>query len=117
MAFYPGANPDPERLEPHIHYALEPAVALEPVSSTYREIVYKEVNTEGNVEAEFAADYLTRNHPGFRPSSFHQATPLYRLTLCERGCEATEDNTVFLTLAHIVLRSYNQYNRLECICL
>jgi hypothetical protein len=98
MAFYPGFQPSPHSVYPHIHYTLVPDLSLEPVSVQLRKVLYE--NTQPTFPE--ASSCVHDNHPAWGGDTFHQATPLYRLTLCDRGCVADKHNTVFVALNHIV---------------
>jgi hypothetical protein len=97
--FYPGPSPSPANTFPNYHYSLgapEHLVPLRtPVQKTYKEYALGPIS-----ENSFARNCIHRNHPNLG-SMLHQATPLYRLTLCERGkCEPDVHNTVYIAVNH-----------------
>lgn len=104
-AFYPGARRNPTALYPSISYSVAPAQLMVVDNTTLRAIDYAHVDTGG-----FAAKCVARAHK-WDPSANHQASPLYRFTLCERGCTAHEGNTVNVAVAHAKLRG-RQYMKL-----
>ena len=84
------------QLEPYISYKLAPTSLLQPTSSDRWQITYSEIEDTFGTQ-----DCIARLHSDVSSGSIHQATPLYRLTLCDRGCEATEHNTVYIALAQV----------------
>ncbi|OCF44576.1 hypothetical protein I317_01649 [Kwoniella heveanensis CBS 569] len=96
MPFYPQAVPDSTSLFPHIHYHLLPDIVLEPVEVKPRQVIYSQVPSDSDLSSCIAKHYpkYATNH------KIHQASPLYRLTLCNRGCLATDQNTVNIALSH-----------------
>ncbi|WVF67412.1 hypothetical protein IAT40_002168 [Kwoniella sp. CBS 6097] len=96
MPFYPQAVPDGTSLFPHVHYHLLPDIVLEPVEVKPRQVVYDQVPLNSDLSS-----CVAKHHPKYAKNhKIHQASPLYRLTLCDRGCLATDQNTVNIALSH-----------------
>ncbi|WWC73890.1 uncharacterized protein I206_107862 [Kwoniella pini CBS 10737] len=104
MPFYPGALPDGESLVPHIHYMVKSALSLEPIKTTPSRVIYKDVDLSNSNSKSCIGNAHSKSF------KIHQATPLYRLTLCERGCIVTKQNTINIALSHTQSPS-RQYGR------
>ncbi|WVQ66252.1 uncharacterized protein L199_004431 [Kwoniella botswanensis] len=94
MPFYPGALPDGETAIPHIHYTVKSALSLRPIEITPTRAIYQDVDLGQST----TKSCIGTAH--FKSFKIHQASPLYRLTLCDRGCIVTEQNTVNIALSH-----------------
>ncbi|WVW87136.1 hypothetical protein I302_109193 [Kwoniella bestiolae CBS 10118] len=94
MPFYPGALPDGETVVPHIHYTVKSALSLRPIELTPTRAIYKDVDLSSSDTKSCIGTAHSRSF------KIHQASPLYRLTLCDRGCIVTEQNTVNIALSH-----------------
>ncbi|WRT69889.1 uncharacterized protein IL334_006880 [Kwoniella shivajii] len=94
MPFYPGALPDGETVFPHIHYTVKSALSLRPTHVTPTRAIYEDVDMD---TVDTRACIGSAHAKSFK---VHQASPLYRLTLCDRGCVVTSQNTVNIALSH-----------------
>lgn len=81
---------------------MAPTEVLEPVTRGLRHITYATVPERSDLI--YDRDCVVHHHRDWQASHIHQATPLYRLTLCARGCLATEQNTVLFAIVHAELR-------------
>ncbi|KAK8864628.1 hypothetical protein IAR55_001878 [Kwoniella newhampshirensis] len=101
VGFFPGALADGHSLFPHVQYAFVPSLTLQPTFITPRRIVYDPIDLPPQLDTK---DCIGNAHSAWEAKRIHQASPLYRLTLCERakgkGCVAGEENTVLFGLAH-----------------
>nr|XP_031862412.1 uncharacterized protein CI109_001909 [Kwoniella shandongensis]KAA5529484.1 hypothetical protein CI109_001909 [Kwoniella shandongensis] len=99
VGFYPGAVPDGHSLYPHVQYAFVPSLALVPNTITPRRIIYDPIVLPTSLDT---SNCIGDAHSAWEAKRIHQASPLYRLTLCNRGkgCEAGTENTVLFGLAH-----------------
>lgn len=82
-------------------YTINPWLSLTPVSESPRQVLYSDVPVDRSLAPE---NCVQMYHPKWIAYLFHQGSPFYRLTLCNRGCVADEHNTVFITLGHIMNR-------------
>ncbi len=97
-AFYPGPRRDPATVYPSVAYTVSPAQMMAVSNTSQRALDYKTLELP-----EYATKCVARAHK-WDPRANHQASPLYRLTLCERGCAAHEGNTVNVAVTHAKLR-------------
>ncbi|KAK8850335.1 hypothetical protein IAR55_004252 [Kwoniella newhampshirensis] len=109
VGFYPGAIADGKTIHPHVQYNFAPSLTLEPVEVNSRRILYQDVILPPQLDTRKCVQDA---HFSWEPRKIHQASPLYRLTLCERGmgCVAGEDNTVLFGMAH-TQRSPTHYGK------
>jgi hypothetical protein len=91
VSFYPGALPRPDWVIPFVHYSLAADLSIEPTDIQLRRVVYEDIPQAPSE----TLDCIQHNHWSWSSDHFHQATPLYRLTLCPRGCIPDEHNTLF----------------------
>lgn len=97
MAIRPGALPNISAAVPHFGYMVSPFVALRPTAVDTSHVYYQDVTPSPALRS---CAFLA--HGGMSESKYHQATPYYRLTLCERGtCTPSVHNTVMISLVHI----------------
>ncbi|GFZ48357.1 hypothetical protein JCM24511_06105 [Saitozyma sp. JCM 24511] len=85
---------------PFIHYSLAADLSIEPTDIQLRRVVYEDIPQAPSE----TLDCIQHNHWSWGNDHFHQATPLYRLTLCPRGCIPDEHNTVLFTLGQMEAR-------------
>ncbi|KAL7418725.1 hypothetical protein Q5752_006408 [Cryptotrichosporon argae] len=104
QAFYPGATPSGQ-LVPHIHYSIDPVLPLKPAFETSVQIVYDDMPLDSTTDQQCIARLQNPDAHWH----LHEATPLHRLTLCNRGCVPHAGNTVFMSLSHAVI--YPRYIR------
>ncbi|BEI82534.1 hypothetical protein CcaverHIS002_0304020 [Cutaneotrichosporon cavernicola] len=97
-AFYPGPQRDKSRLYPAMSYSVAPGQVMDVANATSRYISYDVLDAP-----DFSAKCVARAH-NWDPRANHHASPLYRFTLCERGCTPHEGNTVNVAVAHAKLR-------------
>lgn len=103
LPFFPGPIADGVSTIPHIFYGMDRALPLRPKGVFLRHIEYEDVQEEQD-------ECLLALHPhwdGTKGGYMHQGAGLYRLTLCERGCVPTVENTVLMGLGH--LKVYMNY--------
>lgn len=98
-ALYPGASANGLSIVPHIHYSVSPEqIALSPMPNEEAQAMV--IDFADIARKPLVGDCLTRHHPAFDASRFHQGSPAYRVSLCDEGCKPTAENTVFVMLVH-----------------
>lgn len=106
MPFFPGPKPDKAQRMPYMHYQSHPEDILVPPSRPFRkgadEIMFYDYKKKEQPALDASA-CLVKHHPHVF-DKIHGATPLYRLTLCNRGtCTPDITNTVFVSLNHFLM--------------
>ncbi|WWD20517.1 hypothetical protein CI109_104993 [Kwoniella shandongensis] len=99
VGFYPGAFADGVSLHPHVQYSFAPSLTLAPVDINARRILYNDIVPSPDLDT---SECVSNAHFSWEKRKIHQASPLYRLTLCDRGpnCIAGVENTVLFGMAH-----------------
>ncbi|WWC92605.1 uncharacterized protein L201_007564 [Kwoniella dendrophila CBS 6074] len=116
MPFYPGSLPDGKTIIPNIHYKVKSAVSLEPIGETYNRAIYQQLELDTTLKSNTKQCIGNKHLNSFK---IHQATPLYRLTLCSRSdfyegngkCLITNENTINIALSHTqsLTRQYGRF--------
>lgn len=80
--------------------AAEKARLGEQAATAYAKSVEDSATRERSI-MESTLKCVQNAHHSYNPAAMHQASPLYRLTLGDRGCRATAANTVNFAVFHI----------------
>lgn len=105
MPFFTGPKPNANASLPTFLYSASPQITLDPpLMSKLDTGSFLPIAHYSNHRVDSSSDRcLKAAYPHIDEKRHHGATPLYRLTLCNRGdCQPSSNNTYLLSLTHIL---------------